>query len=279
MRIDNSAFQAFWTCPTKYRYAYKDGLQKQVSYFEFGKRFHRLLERHYQPEVDAMDSFELTPDKPLLDTQMENEVQVLFEAYKAAYPTEDFEVVDCERSFELELPPTTVFMDGSRARPKIPHLYLGRIDMSVRKNGKLSVFESKTESRSSKRNSPRAWAARSQASLYTWAASQLYNEPIDSVILNICTKASPKGLIGPSFRRDILERTPQQVEQALRDLIYVADQLEEMQESGVYPRNTNSCVNEFGYDCDFYLPCHHGGMTPEILASYVQIEPFAHLEL
>jgi hypothetical protein len=252
------------------------GLQKPVSYFEFGKRFHTLLQYYYKPP----QSLDATIDQnfPLQDEQMENDVQVLFEAYKAAYPTEDFEVVDCERAFELVLPQGNLY---SPSLVEAKHKYLGKIDMLVRNYAtkKLQVFETKTESRGSKRNSPRSWAARTQASLYTWAASQIYAEPIDSIILNVCTKASPKGQVGPSFRRDVLERTPAQVEQALKDLIWVADRLEEMQESGVYPRNTNSCVNEFGYDCDFYLPCHHGGMTPEILASYVQIEPFAHLEL
>lgn len=267
MRIDNSAFSAFWTCPEKYRLAFQVGLRKDFTYFEFGTYFHTLLICHYKPpEMPTHLVSETMPS----DSKVQSEVESMFEAYKAAYPVEPFEVLECERSFELPIPGTD-------------HTYLGKIDMIVRdhETKALQVFETKTESRFSKRNLPEAWTARTQGSLYAWAASELYREPVDSILLNICTKASPKGQIGPSFRRDVLQRTPEQIQEALESLIYVCDRLQDLEfeyPRSHYPRNKNACVNELSYRCDFYSLCNYGD-TPETRSQFVIIKPYSHLEM
>jgi hypothetical protein len=234
-------------------------LQKPAHYLEFGTRFHQLLEHHYAGSE---------PPASTLGVAEENECQAMFEQYKATYPEEPFQIEATELAFELEIPGTS-------------HLYIGRIDMLVRDKTtkQLSVFETKTESRGAKRNLPEAWAARTQASLYTWAASTSRNEKIDHIVLNIATKGSPKGQVGPMFRRDTLERTDKQIEQALSDLRYVADQIEQLSSSiEPFPRFTNSCVSETGWKCDFYSLCHYGE-SEEQLGSFVQVEPYAYLKL
>jgi hypothetical protein len=181
-------------------------------------------------------------------------------------------MLETEKYFEIRLPDTQ-------------HTLVGRIDMLIEDaNGKLVAFETKTENRNSKRNLPQAWLAKSQASLYVWAASEIYKKPIDSVLLNICTRGSDKGQVGPAFRRDLLHRSPQQISDAISDVIWMADAAEalqgEMQDLSVdankrrarFPQNTESCVNERGYQCDLYAKCHMGSEE-----GLVTISPYAYL--
>lgn len=257
MKISNSALSTFWSCPTEFQEQYINGIQLKKTYLDFGQRFHEYLQHHYcGGELNAST----------LSTEDEATCESMFEAYKAAYPVEDFGIVDCEKVFELKL--------GQ------DHIYTGRFDMLVRRkeNGKLALFETKTESRSSKRNMPEAWLARTQGSLYTWAARRVYGEQIDTIILNVATKGSDKGRIGPTFRRDILHRTEAQIEDAVKTLKWTADAIEQMQSNNYFPKNTNSCVSEFGWKCDYYSLCHLG-RDAATLSPFVQIEPFSYLSI
>lgn len=278
-KISNSAYVAFCKCPQLYTEEFVNGIQKPKPYLDFGHRFHDLLHKHYYPEYNLLDS-------TLPETQ-EAEVQSMFEAYKAYYPAEDFEVVDCEHRFELGFgdlyTEDLILAEGEDLNPAVhysafQHTYLGKFDMLVRnKDGKLQLFETKTEARGSKRNLPKAWVARTQASLYLWAAEQIYKEPIDSIILNVCIKASPKGQVSPTFRRDTLQRTPAQVKQAISDLTYIANQIDQIG-TGPFPRHTNNCISENGWECDYFLRCHYGAYGVEE-QGFVQIEPFSYLAL
>lgn len=265
-RLSNSAFVAFNKCPTLFQEQFINGYQKEQSYLQFGHRWHQYLQAHY----DSLSARGLgsIPPAPDLDPQIELEVQSMFEAYKAFYPTEPFEVLETERYFEIPFGPDN------------KHTYIGRIDARVRnkETRKVQIFETKSEKRGGKRNLPKAWVARTQATLYLWAAEKIFNESVDSIILNVCTKGSEKGLVGPSFRRDTLQRTPQQVEQAIRDLTWVADQIDSLDPNQPFPRDTNQCVSELGWECDYYLLCHYG-RTPETLSQLVQVEPFSYLSM
>lgn len=189
---------------------------------------------------------------------VESEAQTTFAAYIAHYPIEPFVVVAVEQSFKLRIPHT-------------PHYYIGKVDGVIRYveppfDGSLAVFEHKTESRSSYKNIPQAWAARSQVSLYMWAIEQLYQERPAHILLDVLRRASPKGQEPPTFRRDILERTEAQSEEALADIAYVADQIEALEKSGQkrWPWSTDHCM-EGNWACDYY-DLHVYGDSPELIA-------------
>lgn len=262
--LSNSAFEAWWTCPTYYANRYQLGLTPEIepSYLQFGTRMHALLRCHYLGGLDNC------PPPQGLDPALELEAQSMLAAYQGTYPIEDFEIVDTEKEFTLGV------TNGTSGSGTI-HTLRGRIDMVVRRkaDNKLCLFETKTESRGSKRNHPAAWTARHQGSLYTWAATEIYGEPIDTIILNVLTRGSAGKQIAPVFRRDSLHRTPQQVTQALEDLQYVGNQIDMLQANGSYPRNTSACVNDKGYKCDYYNLCHLGNS-----AGLVEIEPYAYLK-
>jgi len=265
VKLSNSAFESWWVCPTYHALRYQEGLVPdgpEPSYLQFGSRFHSILEAYYTGLSPVGVGYvpKLPPD---LDPMLEAEAQAMFESYKAAFPQEPFSVVATEVRFEMPIPDS-------------PHTFIGRMDMIVRmkSTGKLAVFETKTENRNSKRNLPDRWLARHQGSLYCYAASKIYKEDVSDIILNVCTRGSEGKQIGPGFRRDTLFRSPEQISQALKDLTWVANQVETLGKSAAdYPRNTLSCVSEKGYKCDYFSKCHMGDSS-----RLVQIEdPYGYL--
>lgn len=202
---------------------------------------HELLEEHFL-------ALKGTPREPypVADEATELEAQAMLAGYNARYPLEPFSVVAVEQVFEVALP-------GSE------HTYIGKLDGVVRYTeapyeGQLAVLEHKTEKRSSQRNSPEAWAARAQVSLYKFAVEMLYREPVSHIILDVLRRQSPAGREPAVFYRDTLERTEGQVQSALQDLIYVADQIEHLEahySTERWPQNTDNCA-QGKFLCDFF---------------------------
>ena len=184
------------------------------------------------------------PEYPEARPEIEAEAQLTFAAYEAHYPEEAFEVEGVEEYFEVPLPDSE-------------HTYIGEFDAIVRMkdSGKLWLFETKTEKRGSKTNLPDSWQQKSQVGLYLWAAEQKYAEQFEGILLNIITRQSPKGQERPGFRRDSLVRTRGQQQEAVRNLVWIADQIEGCHRTGFWPSNRNRCVGEWGWKCDYY-PLH-----------------------
>lgn len=198
-------------------------------------------------------------DAEQVSETIEFEAQATFAAYRSAYPVESFDVVACEQSFEVAIP-------GSH------HRYTGKFDGVVRYKedslwpGQLALLEHKTEKRNALRNLPKAWAAKSQVSLYMWAAQKLYDEPFAHIILDVIRRQSPKGQEPANFYRDVLERTKAQQEDALRDLVWVADQIEMLEierPDEHWPRTTDQC-QQGNWACD-YFDIHVGEESPELI--------------
>lgn len=190
-----------------------------------------------------MKGTSVTAFPPCADQAFEDEAQTMFALYEATYPEEPFQIVDVEKFFEVSL--------GTG------HTYIGEFDGIVRDKttGTFHLLEHKTERRGSKDNLPDVWASKSQVGLYLWAAEQIYGETFGSIILNILTRQSPAGREQPTFRRDGLQRTASQQQEAVKNIVYVADQLERVRrEYGTerWPTNRENCVSGFGWHCDYY---------------------------
>lgn len=281
IRIDNSGANAWRKCPASYFEKHEKGIERNwedPTALDFGKRVHQLLEEHYLDLAGRPRA----PYPEHANDAVELEAQALIAAYRNQYPVEDFEVVDVERVFEIPLCggcdhglklEFILVMDGRWGLFQCPscgkparHTYRGKMDAVVRdrESGQLEILEHKTQSRSSLRNHPEAWAARSQASLYIWAGEQIYGEPFRDILLNVLKRQSPKGQIGPEFPpRQRLQRTEEQKAEAVRDIVWVADQIEQCQRTGVWPKFTESC-KDGNFSCDFYQP-HTYGWSDELL--------------
>lgn len=265
MKIDNSQAKAFLICGLYWKERYANNLEpdRKSDALSFGTRVHQLLEcRHLLLAGRDIPDF-----PPLEDPALEAEAQLTFAAYEAHYPEEPFEVVDVERYFEVPVGQCREcsWKKGFKEvqgyceshydnHNPYRHTYCGEFDAIVRMkdSGRLRVLETKTERRGSKDNLPDAWIVKSQVGLYQYAAEQIYNEPIEAIILNVITRQSPKGQERPSFRRDNLYRSPAQQREAVRNLVWVADRIEECRRDGFFPANRNNCVSGFGWHCPYY---------------------------
>lgn len=271
MIIDNTRATTFWLCPLKYYERFVKNIERDwgpnADALPFGKRVHELLEEHYREQQITVPCEYFPPYPECPNEAIELEAQALMAAYRNAYPVDSFTVVDVECTFQVAIPYTN-------------HIYVGKLDAIVRDNdsGMLEILEHKTEKRSSKRNDPRAWAARSQASLYLWAAEQIYNEPFRDVLLNVLRRQSEKGQVGPEFPpRQRLQRTYAHKEEAIKNLVWIADQIEECEKTGFWPANRNHCM-EGPFECDFYF-VHLEGWTDELLRTkYKQAEKYLDME-
>lgn len=269
MIIDNSMANSFRKCPRLFQWRYETGIERDwsakmdVRPLDFGDRVHQLLENHYlELKGDALKPY---PESP--NAALELEAQALFARYLNAYPVEPFNLLDVERTFKVPL--------GLR------HTYVGKFDIVAREHDTecLFVMDHKTEKRNSLRNRPEAWTARSQASLYLWAVAELYGEEPRHLLLNVLRRQSDKGQIGPEFPpRQTIQRTPDQMALAVRDLIEVADRIEEYRAKygeAPWPSNTEHCM-EGNFRCDYY-DLDTFGVSEAVLSQYVPTTPYLDL--
>lgn len=301
MLIDNSAANEFRTCPLLYYYnRIKEGTglelkpkMNEVTPLDLGSRIHQLLEEYYEELKGEPRGVYVASQNEAL----ENEAQMIMAAYRAKYPQEDFEIVDVERTFKVQLPlfcpdcysevPFKGEDDPSCLNCKdvvypSPHVYTGKIDVVFRENGILNIMDHKSEKRRSNSNHPKKWAAKDQASLYLWAASQIYKEPIGNFYVNVLKRPSDKLQEGPIFpERQRLERTEEQIKIAVRDLVFIADDIERYKSifgDNLWPSNREMCTDGTWGDCDFYLPDTYGWSDEIRKEKYQPKTPYLQLE-
>lgn len=276
MRLDNSASKIFKECPLKFfeRYEAKFpdsqavGLELANESADgrlFGSRMHELL-HEYRAKLAGKPIAEFAP---CASSAIESEAQICFAAYQAAYPVEPFEVIEAEQTRVVPLP-------GGK------HELVVKLDALVRSkaHGCLQVLDTKTQSRASSNNDPEHWAARPQVSLYLYAARILYptEEVSDEIILDLIRRQSPKGQAGPEFHRDSPRRSEHQIDKAVRDICWVADQIESMRASGYYPAFEDACKMG-NWKCSYYNLHVIEGAREDLLKRYFKpAEPYLEVQ-
>jgi PD-(D/E)XK nuclease superfamily protein len=261
MRIDNSQAKMFLECPLKAFERYEQNLEltaRDTEGLDFGTRWHAL-----QAARNSDDGSETIPysGEPLPDARLEAEVQATFQAYLQHYRSRVRDFLDVERTLVVPL--------NDR------HELAFKIDLLTREEGGLAITDYKTEKRGGQFNTPESWAARSQVALYQWAAERHYGEPVVALYLDVTTRSSPKGQELPLFTRQRLVRTSAQREAAVRNIIWVADQIESMRVSGFWPSNTEKCRDGWRR-CDYYQ-LHVIGRTDGNLQLYQPAKPYLDL--
>ena len=288
MIIDNSQDVAFQFCPAKWYEKYVNKIELdwskigEPSTTSFGTRTHEKLEGYYKGlagiEKDVLDWAPNTPG----DEAIELEAQLMLQEYIQHYPGEPEQfllndggtprpvrIIDVERTFKLRLP------DGD------DDFYAGKFDLIIQdvNEGTFHIVDHKSEKRGGKNNSPQAWAARYQVSRYLRAAQQLYGENFGSIILNVLTRQSPAGQKPATFRRDRLERTGEQIDEAMENLLHTIGEMKRVIElkdnHRPLPADRENCC-KWGYECDYY-PIHILGRTEENLAKFRPTEEYLDL--
>jgi len=271
MIVDNSGMKLWQECPYKYYEKVIKGIEldwekKGVTAAQFGKRVHELLEERY---LDLKGTpREPYPEHPI--EAIELEAQVTMAAYSNHYPVDPFIVLDVEKTFRVPL--------GER------HEYVGKFDLVLRDpvSGMLSIMDHKTEKRQGQNNNPKAWASRTQATLYLWAAQQIYEEEFRDLQVNVIRRQSDKGQIGPEFpERQHVQRTQEQMDLAVKGLIRIADQIEDAKtnwsaEDWAIAANRNECMVG-NFECEFYFPHLEGWSEELVQLQYRKTEPYLDL--
>lgn len=287
MRIDNSAQKLFWFCPEAYRVRYEENLEligRSREGLDFGTRFHELQNARYVPD---------TQQTPLADPRLEAECQATFQAHLQHYATDNFDVVDVERTLVVPLTSNRcprcqddgivkafespgshycAHCDNPYVNPN-RHELAFKMDLVFREAGGLAILDYKTEKPPGIYNSAEAWAARSQVSLYQWAAARHYSQRISAIYLDVTTRGSAKAT--PTFNRQRLVRTSAQQETAAANIIWVADQIEASRASSFWPQNTEHCRDGWRR-CDNFTLCHIG-RTDGNLKLYQIAQPYLDL--
>ncbi len=296
MEIDNSKASTFRRCAWEYYEQYErngTGVQpipppgEGYSPLVYGARMHERLEEHYTGNIKY---------PPHANDILETESEIMMQAYQARYPEAVLDIVDVERTFKVQLPdycPLCYSLENVKERekehniwpgpdhlycvecdhgfPKKRHILIGKIDLVVRNiEGLLDIWDHKTEKRGAKSNLPQKWGARDQASLYLWAAERIYKEPVGNFYVNVLTRQSDKGQVGPSFpaERQKLERNQKAIDIAIRDIVVVADEIERYKKifkDGEWPANREKC-----YDWTYcpYYQIHRYGENPDLILEH-----------
>lgn len=315
MIIDNTAFTMYMRCPKMFFERYEGALDAEMPRLrsldvgredlpilqssrgielrdethdsrEFGKRFHKLVEHRRLSDiakrgrdadsrqrsaagasptsgtVPSVCGLELQPVR-LPDDALSAECEALFAAYEAHYLPEPLEFLEAERTHIIDLPASK-------------HQLAVKIDGVVRfPDGTIGPLDTKTQESGSSNNSRENWAGRTQASLYLWALKELYpGESVSRLVVDVATRSSPKR--GPVFYRiDDITRTQAQLDESVKNVLWVCEDVEASRRSGFWRSNMNICKDGWKR-CDYY-DLHVYGRTPENLAKFKPAEVYLDL--
>lgn len=206
LHIDASQLEGrFMHCPREWAY-YALAKREAVRDFagrDFGKFVHEyIMKPHYSGknpnEVNAIMVDAWAANLPIKD---ENDYRTLayaeqlYATYLETYPSESFDVVQCEVPFALPLCELPVIWPENRGLPSeigvydkitpVPVLLTGRIDLLVRMhfNDRLRIMDHKTSSVGGSTYFS-GWTNSSQLHGYVWAAEQLVDEAVEAYDVN-----------------------------------------------------------------------------------------------
>jgi hypothetical protein len=234
--------------------------------------------------------FLLGPEAP---EEIEAECQATFAAYEAHW-IQDLEYLESERTHTIPLRRACPQCNGrGESRPDLgtdqqtcqechfrftQHQLIVKLDAVVRyPDGTIGPFDTKTESRPGY-NGREDWAGKTQGRLYLWALKSLYpDERVSRLTVDVITRSSPKMRRGPVFTRiDDISSPQGALEEAIRNVNYVADRIEQHRRTNWWPANMNQC--KVGWQrCDFF-DIHVNGRTLQNLRKYRPAENYLSLE-
>lgn len=287
MKLDNSAFSAYMKCPRLYfeRYEAQDfisnapgsssrpdgpavpeatalpilrpGLQLRADRagLQFGTRFHQLSECAHR-QLLGLPAREY-PE--LADGQLEDEVHATWARYEAHWVGDPLKILATEATSVIPIPETK-------------HELVVKIDDVVQfPDGTIGPKDLKTEGTPG-HNFRENWAGRTQASLYLWALQKLYpGEKVSRLVVDVITRGSPKR--SPAFYRlDDISRPQAALDDAIRNVARVGDEIERHRREGWWPSNMNVCKDSWR-KCDMY-ELHVLGRTEANLRLYEPAEAY-----
>lgn len=261
-----------------------------------------VAEEEYRKRYEEQEAFILPEERPLIERQvvwLTNSLAEFAKHYKAG----DIQVIQPEVEFTVPLPGTEhhdkffhKILYGDLAnndncrdeRCWQPHYFRGKTDAVVEWNGKIWLFEHKTEARTGDTYFIK-FLLDFQPTGYIYGIQKSLGIRPAGFVLNIIKKPNsafkgdPLTVIG--FEREVYIRTDDDLKRFESDLASLADDFEAafFDPRKVY-LNTKSCTN-WGRKCDFHDICmSHGEYNPDQFAvrpewDYVELEYYKILGL
>jgi hypothetical protein len=304
MYYSKNRIQAFKTAdPLILGGAYHTGL---AEFFATGDMTQAMFkaEGEYRARYEKQEAFILPEERPLIErhvTWMNNSLVEFAKHYKAG----DIQVLQPEVEFTVPLPGTEhhceyfhkiIYPNHSPAAPGTcvdprcwhPHYFRGKTDAVVEWQGRVWLFEHKTEARTGDTYFIR-FLLDSQPTGYLYGIHKSTGLRPAGFVLNIIKKPNssfkgdPLSVVG--FEREVYIRTDEDLVRFERELSSLADDFEEayFNDRKVY-MNTKSCTN-WNRKCDYHDVClNHGEFSPDQFAvrpewDYVELEYYKILGL
>jgi hypothetical protein len=250
------------TCPKKYDFTARQGLSKDTTTaLLVGTAVHAALQVYHgmsntkgektiipglTPHAASAlnEAFSVIKDAEGAEGELKDEanyitMRTLTEYFKTYKPSNDWKIIETEQEFDLELFP------GVRST--------GRLDGLISVNGQVLVLEHKTTSYTPERFYEE-FSHDSQVTRYCRAASLLLDKPVHGVLLNVLQKIKTKTHTAPKFRRFIIVRSIQQINDLEQELKTIRKVKALYEQEDYWPRNRARCFDYFS-QCEFYNRC------------------------
>ena len=274
LRIDNSSLESFTTCARNAEHTLVDKKRPagRRSPLEFGSAIHDALEHRYRLAVNRPLTDEekhqviqravsyLTTVSPPEADDWRNASQAhdVLVKYFETYATEVFTVLDVENAFSLPLCEIPVDLVDPRTKQHVDLVkvyWTGKMDVIARNlNNQTFLIDHKTSSMLGP-SYYRQFENSQQMHGYCWAASEIYNTPVRTVLINVLGSRKPTRT-GKSIQLErqfyhypnyMIDNWRHNVETLVADFLshYFRD---------YFPMQTAWCVGKYG-DCPFLDVC------------------------
>lgn len=263
--FDFTAMNTFLTCRRKYQYRIERGLvgANPPTAAEFGRCIHQALDTWYQDRdlekalKTFMENFKENPDDdkrtPLMGAW-------IIKNYHDKYQDQPFKVLATEQEFTIDLP----------WHKKL----IGRIDKIIEWDGVVWVMDHKTTSQLGD-NFMKMHTPNMQFSGYVYAANKLgfkcQGVLVDAILVaKGLLDATSRAKLTP-LRRDFAYRSPGDIEEYLRTIYDIQQDIELCENNDWWYPNYDSCV-DYG-ECPYRKVCKESGEYREkIIANDFHVE-------
>jgi hypothetical protein len=281
--IDNSGLEKFDVCQrsAEYYLCRRRESNKEKPALQFGKIIHKILEARYsRADVDVLSQFDklvavataefskwTPPDGDYRNFAMA--VDVISE-YAAIYPFETFDLATFNGQPAVELPfacplgtidveaeVAILNPDGSSRIVYLSKLHIvvkGKIDLLIRREGRLYVMDHKTTSMMGPTYF-NDFQISGQVYTYAWAAKELTGEEPHGFMVNaLGVRAPTKSGKKLEFKRHTVTLYKELIEEWKKDVMYKVADFVEMARRGYFPKQTKWCAGKYGM-CEYHGVC------------------------
>lgn len=253
--FDYTMLSTFQVCRRKYEYRINRGLvsPKPQTAPAFGGAIHKALDVLYKQvpfsDVDAAvkvfkDNFQ---ESPTDDKRTHKLGEWIINNYFQKYQSQDFKVLEVERSFEIELP------NGNK--------FIGRIDKVIEWDGVVWIMDHKTTSQLGV-TYEKTLEPNGQFSGYVYAARQMGYKAAGVVVDAILVakgllESSSRGKLSPLLRF-MCYRNDRQLQEWLEETVRQHQNIKDCEETGAWPMD-----GLFNGMCTYYGECPYRRLCVE----------------